>query len=621
MSTAVPKHAHSAMPALAMSEEELIGVLTNSLYPGAASGSIKLVIGYCKAAGLDPMQKPVHIVPMYDNKSKQMRDVVMPGIGLYRTQAARSGEYAGVTEPEFGDDVTESVGGVQITYPKWCRVTVRRLLPNGTVVDFTAKELWKENYATKGRDSAAPNAMWLRRPYAQLAKCFDPETEVLTTDGFQRFGSVTGRILHVGEHGLEPCDAQPFSQDYDGEMIVANGARLNFSVTPNHDMLTTDGKIEAAALYEQATSAGNKFFIPRAPGAHKPDAPVPDTVLKLLGYFLADGSHTGYHQFRISVSRGYKIDALRELALHQNEGVKKDAGRVSNIGGREIITQSDKTQFVYEFDLIAGFVAPDKTVNIARVLELSPRQARVVVDALLEFDGSDNGAGVRRLSQRNENVLRAFEVAAVHAGYSLSARAARESDIGMVYDITVSDAAHFPVVKGVEKNSASLVKQNNIGGKVWCVTVPSGIIVVRRRGFSMLCGNCAEAQALRKAFPEFGAQPTADEMEGRELDMGAAEVVSSRPAAPAALPNYSQDAFADNLPKWSALMQSGAKKADQIIAIVSTKHVLSEAQKAQIRAAARPNEPEPEVIDAPAQKAEVDDDGWLEGYESVEAQQ
>ena len=307
MSTAGTKHAHSAMPALAMSEEELIGVLTNSLYPGAASGSIKLVIGYCKAAGLDPMQKPVHIVPMYDNKSKQMRDVVMPGIGLYRTQAARSGEYAGVTEPEFGDDVTESVGGVQITYPKWCRVTVRRLLPLGRVVDFTAKELWKENYATKGRDSAAPNAMWLRRPYAQLAKC-------------------------------------------------------------------------------------------------------------------------------------------------------------------------------------------------------------------------------------------------------------------------------------------------------------------------------AEAQALRKAFPEFGAQPTADEMEGRELDMGAAEVVSSRPAAPAALPDYSQDAFDKNLSAWSAAIHGGKLTAEEVITRASTKGVLSDAQKAAIRAAAQPKPapapaPEPEVIDAPEQKAQADDDGWLQDYEATEAQQ
>jgi hypothetical protein len=70
-----------------MSEQELMGVLRNSLYPGAKDESIKLVIGYCKAAGLDPMQKPVHIVPMSvstgkkDDKGwdiKEMRDVVMP---------------------------------------------------------------------------------------------------------------------------------------------------------------------------------------------------------------------------------------------------------------------------------------------------------------------------------------------------------------------------------------------------------------------------------------------------------------------------------------------------------------------------------------------------------------
>ena len=73
-------------------------------------------------------------------------------------------------------------------------------------------------------------------------------------------------------------------------------------------------------------------------------------------------------------------------------------------------------------------------------------------------------------------------------------------------------------------------------------------------------------------------------------------------------------------------MQSGAKTADQIIAIVSTKGALSEAQKAAISAAAQPKPapapaPEPEVIDAPEQKAQADDDGWLQDYEATEAQQ
>lgn len=158
----------------AMSEDELIGVLQSSLYPGAALPSIKMVLGYCKAAGLDPMRKPVHIVPMWDGKAKQMRDVVMPGVGLYRTDAARTGEYAGITEPEFGPDVTEELGGVQITYPLWCRVTVSRR-SGDNVATFTAREFWKENYATAGKDTPAPNAMWKKRPYGQIAKCAEAQ--------------------------------------------------------------------------------------------------------------------------------------------------------------------------------------------------------------------------------------------------------------------------------------------------------------------------------------------------------------------------------------------------------------------------------------------------------------
>jgi phage recombination protein Bet len=162
---------------VAMNEQELMRVLQSSLYPGAAPESIKMVLGYCKAAGLDPMQKPVHIVPMWDGKAKQMRDVVMPGVNLYRTQAARSGECAGVTEPEFGPDVIETLGGHQITYPQWCRVTVSRRLPTGEIVSFTAREFWKENYAVKGgqEKSIAPNAMWTKRPYGQIAKCAEAQ--------------------------------------------------------------------------------------------------------------------------------------------------------------------------------------------------------------------------------------------------------------------------------------------------------------------------------------------------------------------------------------------------------------------------------------------------------------
>jgi phage recombination protein Bet len=171
---AVVEHKPSVM---ALSEVELLQVLQSSLFPGAAVASLKMVLGYCKAAGLDPMQKPVHIVPMWDPKAGQMRDVVMPGINLYRTQASRSEKMAGISDPEFGPMVTQNIGGQEITFPEWCRITVKRVMFGGSIAEFSATEFWMENYATKGgkEKSIAPNAMWTKRPRGQLAKCTEAQ--------------------------------------------------------------------------------------------------------------------------------------------------------------------------------------------------------------------------------------------------------------------------------------------------------------------------------------------------------------------------------------------------------------------------------------------------------------
>ena len=153
--------------------------LKNSIYPGAKDESVMMALDYCRARQLDPLLKPVHLVPMYVKDSKtgkgDWRDVVMPGIGLYRIQADRSGDYAGAREPEFGPDVTQTLTGVEVTFPQWCKYTVYKRMPSGEIVEFSAKEYWIENYATGGRDTTAPNAMWKKRPYGQLAKCAEAQ--------------------------------------------------------------------------------------------------------------------------------------------------------------------------------------------------------------------------------------------------------------------------------------------------------------------------------------------------------------------------------------------------------------------------------------------------------------
>jgi len=255
-----------SFPAMEIDEKELIEVLRNSLYPGAQDASIKLVIGYCKASSLDPMKKMVHIVPMWDSKVGQNRDVIMPGIGLYRTDAARTGQYAGISVADFGPDITENIGGVEITYPQWCRVTVSRQFSPGQVAEFTATERWKENYATKGgKDrSIAPNTMWSKRPYAQLEKCTEAQAlrKAFPESGSQPTademeGKIIEKDVQSGEETVRPAAKEPEQKTL--EYYTDEEFKAKSSGEKGWEALIKSGKQTAPNLINMIQSRGKLF--------------------------------------------------------------------------------------------------------------------------------------------------------------------------------------------------------------------------------------------------------------------------------------------------------------------------------------------------------------------------
>lgn len=177
------------------SRSKIIAVLRDSLYPGATAESVGMVLDYCSAAGYDPMMKPVHIVPMWDKNAKTMRDTIMPGIGLYRIIADRSGKYAGQDDAEFGPDI-EKWG---MTFPQWCKVTVWKITHVGRV-PYSAKVFWLESYANAGKDNDSPNAMWRKRPYGQLEKCAEAAA---LRKAFPEIGAQPTADEMIGKHDYE----------------------------------------------------------------------------------------------------------------------------------------------------------------------------------------------------------------------------------------------------------------------------------------------------------------------------------------------------------------------------------------------------------------------------------
>lgn len=150
---------------------DLWSALSSSIYPGANPASIVLAVQYCRARGLDPLKKPVHIVPMEvkDAKTgnKEWRDIIMVGINELLATASRTGEFVGKDAPVYGLDV--DMYGHQV--PEYCEVTVWRSV-HGQRVPFTAREYFEEACATKKSYGGGYelNYMWSKRPRGQLAK-------------------------------------------------------------------------------------------------------------------------------------------------------------------------------------------------------------------------------------------------------------------------------------------------------------------------------------------------------------------------------------------------------------------------------------------------------------------
>lgn len=538
----IPQTVREALATRSMTEAQW-NTLTNVLYPGASPATALLVWDYCAARKLDPFKKPVHVVPMTtreedaDGNVKWIkRETVLPGIYEYRITAARTGEYLGHDEPEFGAE-KEMFG---VVAPEWCKFVVYRWNEKAKMkVAYPVKVMFAEACGTKKKSKTdttlVANGRWERAPKQMLVKCFDTETEVLTEHGFKLFKDVrenNSRILQVGLTGMTPCEATPFVQNYSGPMVTLDSDDLNFSVTPNHDMVTTHGKMEAHAMWETARARATHWIPRRVPPSQYDAVGFSDEALTLAGAFIADGTHRlDSNTFDISVSRPRKVERLTALGLHSSTRTRQAAGdEALGRSGRVIVTRKDKVIFRYSTTSIppvVDFSRRDKHILVDAILALSSRQARILVDAWVEFDGYvDNVSGTRRVFMSRVQHAEAFEVAAVHAGYAVSPRRARFSDIGSKcsYVFTISDRDECPVVrwgrgddlrskKNVAKRT-SLELVANESGLVWCVTVETGVIVVRRNGFSMLCGNCTEAAALREAFPEeIGGVPTMEEID------------------------------------------------------------------------------------------------------------
>lgn len=490
-----------------------LSVLENLGVQGAAPQEVAMFFDYCQRTGLSPWARQIYMIGRWDRNLGRKKYAVQVSIDGQRLVAERSGVYEGQTAPQWcGPD------------GQWVDVWLANEPPQAARVGVWRKSFREPAYGVARLASympltrdGKPQGLWGTMPDVMLAKCFTGDTEILTGGGFVRlneFNPAEDQVAQVTDHGLKLTYAEFIEQPYDGEMIASNGDMLNFKVTPNHDMVTTVGKVEAGAMYATTTSRG-PWRIPMVMDAVSDDNPTwTDDDLRLAAYITADGAWNGT-RVKIEVSRAYKREALDALGAERTY-VIHSAGKVAEGTTRNVRSNFDKAGYSFPGARVERIVGRDKTLSVEALMSLSPRQARVFVDAWIDFDGHENRkTGVRRVYTSRKDHVRAFELAAVHAGYSVNVPRVRHNDLSdrPGYAVTVSSVEPIKVVKPTGHQPGVVVEQNE-DGVVYCVRVPSGKVIVRRNGFSMVCGNCAESLALRKAFPlELSGLYTSEEMQ------------------------------------------------------------------------------------------------------------
>jgi len=493
-----------------------INIIKRSIARGLSDDELMIFLHNCQRSGLDPFARQIYAIKRGNTMC------IQTGIDGFRLIAERTGKYSPGKDTKF---IYSDKG-----FLLGAKVYIKKMTQDGTWHDISATAFLTEY--NPGTD------LWKKMPHVMIEKCFSEDTEVLTEFGFKPFSKVNGRIMQVTENGLEPVRATPFCQEYQGEMISYNHRDLHFCVTPNHDMVTTSGKIEAGDMYDLCNSQPT-FYIPRKV---KPNIGqglgLTKKQCELAAAALCDGDCMSPNSFRIKVSRPYKINKIRSWNLHHKETIRNVAGKTSKSwsSDRLITTKNDQIEFSFNMKHVHPLVISYKRLNHEEMMKMNSQEAKWFIDAWAFFDGNitsadRNGRSVR-IWTSNIQYLGYIELLAVKAGYSISVTNRGKSDISKRdnYSITLSKGLPVGVSKHNKKarNRANLIKERNKSTKVWCVTVPSGVIVVKSLGFSHLCGNCAEARALRRAFPaDLSGLYTSEELDQADGDINATSAVNS----------------------------------------------------------------------------------------------
>jgi UDP-glucuronate decarboxylase len=354
--------------------------------------------------------------------------------------------------------------------------------------------------------------------------CYDSETEILTEGGWVPFPALREgvNVATRTEDGRVEYHLpdEIISYPYVGEMLRFTNVKYDFVVTPNHRMavLSKTGKqrflqadedrhwpswkVFTGATWEGVEREWMEFGAPPRNAKTRLERVAMDDWLEFLGYYISEGCVHVRRRVREVGGVDYDVADYNILIAQEDlHGRRMMTACLDRLGWNYF--DSDDHQFrICSMQLAALLIPLGKSGEkfIPReYLELSPRQSRILLDALLLGDGSIKGdcAVYYTKSRRLANDVQEL---AMRCGFASCISLTPGRDL---YRVNLR--------RGVP---AKLVapERRMYSGNVYCVDVKNHVICVRRHGRAAWCGNCYDegkrcAEALTVSYArQYGIQ-------------------------------------------------------------------------------------------------------------------
>ncbi len=321
-------------------------------------------------------------------------------------------------------------------------------------------------------------------------ECFPPETEIMTERGFVKFEDLrktdlVGQYTESGEIEFVAPERRVKRKCETGLYRIKSGFGIHIS-TPNHNrvLILPDGRL---VKKQATTSLQTNARIPVHGKYNGPGIPLNDHEIRLLVAFMADGCIKNKVYGYIDIKKQRKIDRIDCLLenmeikdfISKSPSSSKRLGYVSYYFGRyfESFLKKDSEGWL------------QKRFDKNWICQMSLRQRHVFLEEIKHWNGYivPRSNSYQFFSSEKEEAEFVMAMA-VTSGYSSHIHPRKKEGYRDNFAVSVTN-------KPFKTQQKISYEHLPYSGDVYCVTVPSGMILIRQNGFIQVSGNCDKISA------------------------------------------------------------------------------------------------------------------------------